>query len=183
MEIIKKAKQKFTFKVIKPFMKAGTRLALGEEVEISHEDQDGLVRGGRVCPSDLPETGTYIVLKPFFLPGREGKFEAKKLEKVLLRAADALPLMISASVIPANENQWRPNNRRLQQAPAPDPKKKMVSTSPRYHDARAPVKMILTKDCFVKIEGKEVEYVKGDTAEFTPYLAAEIIKAKCGTLA
>jgi len=184
MEIIKRAIEKFKFTAAKLFMKDGKPIKVGDEVEISPDEQTIAVASGRVFPSDLPEQpSVYIVLKDFVLPGSIEKHEAKRLELVSLRAEDGLKLMIEGTVIPKDEHRWRPGNRRLQQA-GPDRKKKvMVTAAPSCPDARAPVKMIFTKDSNVLIEGKGVDYAKGDTAEFTPYLAAEIIKAKCGTLA
>ena len=113
MEIIKKARQLYKFRVCRPFMKAGKVVGVGEEVELSEADQVSCVVHGRVIPCDLPSVSVYIALRPFILPGKTGRFEAKVGELVSLKAEDALPLMLSAMVIPKDETRWRPANRRL----------------------------------------------------------------------
>jgi hypothetical protein len=113
MEIIKRVKAEWKFKVIKPFMLAGRVLKKGEEVNLSESDQTPMVTNGRVIPADLPEVAVYIALRPFSLPGSAEKHTAEKMDLVSLKREDALSLMLAGVVIPRNPSTWRPNNRRL----------------------------------------------------------------------
>jgi len=62
---------------------------------------------------DLPPIGEYIALTTIVLPGSKEKFEAKKMELIKLKAEDALSLLLQGKIIPRNNEQWRPHNRRL----------------------------------------------------------------------
>ncbi len=115
MEILRKAvsgPQKF--KALKHFLwKMGQLVKPDDIIEATQSEADELVAIGRAVPCDLPETGVYIALQDICLPGRTEKFEAKRMERVELKAEDALRLMLDRSVIPEDEKQWRPRNARL----------------------------------------------------------------------
>jgi hypothetical protein len=115
MEIIRKSAQgPAKFRVIKPFMWRLAKMAeLGETVEMEQADADQFVQIGKVVPVDLPEVAVYVALRDFSLPGRSEKFCCKKLERVELKADDALRLMLDRSVLPEDDGQWRPRNARL----------------------------------------------------------------------
>jgi len=113
MEIVKRGKGKFRFKVVRPFLLAGREVKKNEEIEVNESDQTLLVENGRIVPCDIPEVGVYIALKPFYLPGAIEKYEAKTMELVSLKGADALALMLQGVCIPKDETRWRPRNRRL----------------------------------------------------------------------
>jgi hypothetical protein len=111
MEILKNFKTKTKFRVLEAsFMLEGGRVpAVGELIII--EDRINaleLVSSGKVSPADLQETGIYLTLREISLPGEKERFVARKNEKVLLRADDALSLMLQQAVIPINEDQWQP---------------------------------------------------------------------------
>lgn len=114
MEIIARGKPECPkFRVVRPFMKSGKPTQVGEEIEIEEADQSGYVERGQCVPCDLPDVGVYICLRPFSLPGRTEKHEAKLMELVSLKAEDALALMLQGMVIPRDDHRWRPRNRRL----------------------------------------------------------------------
>jgi hypothetical protein len=114
MEIVRKSKTTHAFRVVKSFHWGGSSKSAGEEIEISDPaEAAGLVQSGRVIPADLPGTAEYIGLRDLKLAGTKKFFEAKKMERVILRSDQALKLMIEGAIIPVDENQWRPNDRRL----------------------------------------------------------------------
>lgn len=115
MEIVKKAQVgPHKFNVVKPVFWAGSVKAAGEEIEISDPAEAlGLVQSGKIIPTDLPATGEYIALRDLKLSGRKAAFEAKKMERVILRSDQALKLMLEGAVIPCDDSQWRPNDRQL----------------------------------------------------------------------
>ncbi|MBM4338799.1 MAG: hypothetical protein FJ110_04585 [Deltaproteobacteria bacterium] len=115
MEIIKKAQSgPHKFKVVKSFSWGGSVKAAGEEIEISNaQEAFGLVQVGRVIPADLPATAEYIALRDIKLSGKVKAFEAKRMEKVILKAEQALALLLEGAILPCDEDQWRPNNRKL----------------------------------------------------------------------
>lgn len=113
MEIISKAKLSFKFKLLRPIMRLGKRVEVGEEIELDEADRDEFVAHGRAIPCDLPPVGVYIALTDLNLPGNSEKFSCKKMELVSLKAEDALRLMLAGMVIPKDETRWRPGNRRL----------------------------------------------------------------------
>jgi hypothetical protein len=118
MEIIKRAVQgPHKFKVKSSFMQAERSLQIGEEVELKEPEASAMVKIGKVTPADLPEVGEYIALHPFTLPGKSEKFSCKKLENIEIKGDDALKLMLEGIILPANDSQWRPLNRRLRRGP------------------------------------------------------------------
>jgi len=117
MEIVKKAQSAHKFKVVKPINWAGSVKAAGEEVEISNaQEAVGLIQSGKIIP-DLPAQAEYIALRDLKLSGKVKFFECKKMEKVILKAEQALGLLLEGAVIPVSSGQWRPNNRRLRKGP------------------------------------------------------------------
>ncbi len=124
MKILKSIRDKqYQFRVIKAVrwcpVKEGERppcrtVDPGEVIEIEDmNDQVALCQSGRVVPADLPEKAVYIALREFRLPSQTEEFRASTLEQVELLAKDALPLMLDGAIIPANDDQWRPFNKRL----------------------------------------------------------------------
>jgi hypothetical protein len=119
MEVVKRAKQSFRFKALKSFRWAGRDTHPGELLEeIPEPTATGLVAIGKIKP-ELPEVSIYVCLQAITIPGEIEKHTAKKMERVLLRAEDALPLLISGAVIPEADGQWRPLGRRLKGRTAP----------------------------------------------------------------
>ncbi len=125
MEILKRANSEPPkFRVLRSFYKDGRPLEVGELIEIESMDEKAtptvqfdLVSTNRVVPADIPEVGVYIALVDLALPGKVEKFTCKPLDRIELKAEDALRLMMSRCVIPEDENQWRPFNRRLESKP------------------------------------------------------------------
>lgn len=114
MEIIKRSDRgPAKFRVVKAIRWGLGFARPGEIIEGKGPEVDGLVQAGRIIPDDIPETSIYISLKPFFIPGRDSKFECKPLERVELTAKDGLEKMLEGSCIPEDESRWRPANRRL----------------------------------------------------------------------
>lgn len=114
MELVKKAKAAHIFRVVKPIYWSGSVKAAGDEIEISDPAEAfGLVQTGKVVPADIPPTAEYIALRDLKLPGKKAAFEAKKMERVILKSDQALVLMIENAILPCNESQWRPHDRRL----------------------------------------------------------------------
>jgi hypothetical protein len=109
MKIIKKVRHVHKFVVMKGFTYAKERVQPGDEIEIFDQtDQDGFVSRGLIRPTDLPPIGKYVGLRSICLPGRVSKFESKPMELLEIKADDALKLMLSRTVLPADPDQWRP---------------------------------------------------------------------------
>ncbi len=145
MEIIKRAETNFKFEVTKPFIRMGKIAIVGQEIEINDPSEaTGLCRQGRIKPC-LPKTGIYIALIPFCLPGQKEKFECKAMDLVELKAEDALRLMLQGIVIPKDDQQWRPNNRRLRKTP---------DRTRQEHDALAQAESRLEVDHFLNMAKK-----------------------------
>lgn len=115
MEIIKKSqKGPHRFRVVKPVYWGGSVRAAGEEIEISDPAEAfGLVKSDRILPADLPATGQYVALRDIKLAGKVKAFECKRMEQIILKSGQALSLMLEGAVIPVDDSQWRPNDRRL----------------------------------------------------------------------
>jgi len=112
MELIKKGTNAYFFRCVKGFNTGERTVSPGEEVELKEPDASGLVQRGKVLPSDLPTEDEYIALQPFSLPGRVEKFMCERLEKVQIRAEDAVDLMLRGFIIPSDD-RWRPFGRKL----------------------------------------------------------------------
>lgn len=136
MEIIKKAGggiHKFTVK--KSFRWGDFMAEVGQELEIGDPPASELVAVGRIAPADLPEVGTYIVVvNEIILPGTPEKYTAKRLDRVALRAEDALPLLIRMNVIPEDPNQWRFKNARLRHGPDRSAEKRAALDKKAFED-------------------------------------------------
>lgn len=115
MRIVSRTKKEsHRFVVLKGFVWEGRTVQVGEEIEIKEQpDQDGMVKRGLVRPVDLVDGLIYVALRPFHLPGKTLKFEAKALELVSLKAEDALRLMLDRAVLPRDSEQWRPYKMKL----------------------------------------------------------------------
>jgi len=114
MEIVERAKPEVCkFRILKPILKMGKTVEVGQEIELNQEEQNLYVSTGKACPTDIPSEGTYVVLRPFFLPGKVEKFEAKAGDVVSILAKDALRLMLEACIIPKSPGQWRPAGRKI----------------------------------------------------------------------
>jgi len=117
MEIIKKVSSKFMFRCLKTFQWGSHPTKVGEEIELKEPEATSMVKFRKVVPVDLPEIGEYISVAPFSLPGRAEKFTCEKLERVQIKASDAIPLMLERSIIPADPDRWRPYGMKLRQKP------------------------------------------------------------------
>lgn len=117
MKVIKRSSDfgKKKFIVIKSHYYEGKNLKIGETIEreISDIETSAMVQRGYFIPDDLPAVGRYITLKELKLPGKKEAFTSKIHEVVELTDEQALKLMLSGHVIPIDDNQWRPRNRRL----------------------------------------------------------------------
>lgn len=118
MKVISRVKKdnnaKFT--VLKLFGWKGKIMTIGSEVEIDDLGvQVNLCRKGSITPTDLPAIGQYLSLSAFTLPGQEAAYTCDVLEVVELLADDALDLMLKGTIIPRDQGQWRPFNRKLRQ--------------------------------------------------------------------
>jgi hypothetical protein len=133
MEIVKKAKGKFTFKVLRPFQRFEERVLPGAEVELSQEESDELTFQRKVEPV-IDSVGVYIALKGFNLPGRVEKYTCKSGDRVALKKADAISLLLDGSVIPCDSTRWRPLGRRLRKGDEASSAKKL-SDERTEHDA------------------------------------------------
>lgn len=117
MRIVARAKKHGAqFKVLRPFRLNGKTTEINSTVTIEDEIfAVGLCQKGTIIPDDLPAVGEYISTRAFTLPGRDAAFSCEVLEKIELLREQALPLLLDGSIIPANENQWRPYGRKLRE--------------------------------------------------------------------
>lgn len=115
MEIVKSRKN-YEFRVLGGFsVRGGHTPQIGDIINLYDifGMAEDLCSRGLIEPTDCPETGVYIVVKPFILPGRKEKFKAEKLQRVELLKEDAIRLMLERSVIPVDNLQWRPYGLKL----------------------------------------------------------------------
>jgi len=117
MEVIRRSKQGFRFKVLKSFLWAGRNIQIGESIEDMPEPNATMLVINRKIEPILPEVSTYVCLKAIVLPGKVTKFEAGRMQRVEIRREDAFKLLLDGSVIPEDPNAWRPMNRRLRGGP------------------------------------------------------------------
>jgi hypothetical protein len=115
MEIVRRASQAAgKFEVVRAFSRGMGQFAKpGEQIEVENPNEAMILwLAGKIKPI-LPATGIYIALGEITLPGRKEKFTCKKLETIELRDQDALPLLLSGSIIPKDPSAWRPFGRKL----------------------------------------------------------------------
>jgi hypothetical protein len=91
----------------------GKSPTVGSIIELSDELSIPLLQKGSIVPADMEPFGTYISLREIILPGLTEKHSCAPLEKIELRADQAIELMLNKSVIPASDDQWRPYGMRL----------------------------------------------------------------------
>jgi hypothetical protein len=115
MEIVKKASAKFMFRCLKTFRWANHQTDIGEIIELTEPTATSLVSFHKVTPVDLSPVGEYIALAPFSLPGKSEKFSCQKLERIFIKAEDALPLMLQRAILPADPNRWRPYGMKIRE--------------------------------------------------------------------
>ena len=112
MEIVKKKSSLLEFRVEKHFRWGGYTTAIGQTLSLNEPTATALVLSGHVSPI-YPEELECMCLADIRLPGRDEAHTAKKNERVLLKKAQALSLMISRSVIPCDPDVWRPYGMQL----------------------------------------------------------------------
>jgi len=198
MEIYKRASQAAgKFEVVRAFSRGMGQFAKpGEKIEVENPHEAMILwLAGKIKPI-LPAMGIYIALGEITLPGKKEKFTCKKMELVELRDVDAVPLLLSGSIIPKDPLAWRPFGRRLKLNENKAKKKleqeaidkaifedncaktgilqgknagKKQSTSER-------VTVKFREDCAVVIDGKKTSYQKGDLLTTEEYVANHLIE-------
>jgi hypothetical protein len=120
MKILKRAKEKHRFFILRSFsLKGGKRAIPNEFVESDQFDDEGmivsLVQRRYLIPAEMveKEVDEYIALRSLELPGETAKFSCEILERIQLTPFQAIDLMLQKRVIPADPDRWRPWNLRL----------------------------------------------------------------------